>query len=70
MRNKGEEFARDLEEAGLTVKRKEGGGNTGFVVYGPTGQMLGAFGANVEKGRTKKNVLAQIKRATGIVVGG
>ena len=59
-----EVFARELEEAGL-VRRKP---NEGFAVYSQTGQLLGAFGANVEGGRTKQNILSQIKRATGIVV--
>lgn len=63
-------FRKELEAAGLTVRQKKGaGGHKGdFVVYGPSGQMLGAFGRNVEKGRTKKNIKAQIKRATGIEV--
>lgn len=60
-------FVRELEEAGLVIRRKRGA-KSGFVVYSATGQLLGAFGANIEKGRTKANLLAQIKRATGIVV--
>ena len=62
-----EKFARDLEAAGLVVQRK-GSHQTGYIIRSRGGKILGSFGANIDRGRTKQNILAQIKRATGIVV--
>lgn len=59
-----EKFAAEIEAAGLIVRRK----GDKFVVASPTGQLLGSFGTILDRGRTRANVVAQIKRATGIVI--
>jgi hypothetical protein len=57
------QFVQQLEEAGLLVSEKNGR----HVVRAQGGQVLGSF-SEIEGGRLKQNLLAQIKRATGIVI--
>ena len=59
-------FARALQDAGLDVRVSPRGDD--YKVLSASGQLLGAFGAGIDKGRTRKNICAQIKRATGIEV--
>jgi hypothetical protein len=56
-------FVHELSQAGLLVSEKNGR----YVVRSQGGQVLGSF-SDIEGGRVKQNLLAQIKRATGIVI--
>ncbi len=58
-------FAKRLRKAGLVVD-ETGAGE--FVIKTGSGQLLGAFGWSVAHGKTRNNICAQVKRATGITV--
>ena len=63
-------FKKRLETAGLTVESKSGfSKGAEYVIRGPSGDALGSFGPRVMGNpRGVKNLVAQIKRGTGIEV--